>query len=188
MIDTVFNRFLSPGQFEDRLYSMEQAYRDMTYEGGDDEDDDDDDDDEGEQTTSQGTDSGQGSDGAEDTDPFSHGPADVVIGTVKIPLDGIAYNQQDEDDFFIKDHSEKSRGTLEIMIQPCNADRSPTLEFREQPEELVCQPLYFELTLKRAHLKEAHRTSGMKIVYSHPNLLGGKEIKAEGHQITDDKG
>lgn len=122
-----------------------------------------------------------------ETDPFTHATADVVIGTVKIPLDGIAYNQTDDDDFFIKDHSEKSQGTLEVKIQPCDKDRNPITEFRENPDELQGQALYFELVIRKAHLKVVKRARGVKIVYSHANL-GGYKVWCEGQALIDNEG
>jgi hypothetical protein len=97
------------------MYLIEEEYRDHELEDGDEEK-------EGkEEEKEEGEEDGEKK---EKTNPFHHDPADVVVGTVKIPLDGIAYNQVDDDDFFIKDHTERSQGTLELCVQSCDASRT----------------------------------------------------------------
>ena len=75
------------------------------------------------------------------------------------------YNQVDDDDFFIKDHTERSQGTVELCVQSCDADRNPLLDFREDPNELLGKPLYFEIMFKEGRLKNQRKAQGLKIRY-----------------------
>ena len=72
-------RYLSPAQFEDRMYLIEEEYRDHELEDGETDKDEEKDVLKDEEDVEK----------KERTDPFHHEPADVVVGTVKIPLDGI---------------------------------------------------------------------------------------------------
>lgn len=98
--DTGNEWYFSSGQFEDRLFLMEEAYRDHEYE----EDEDSGNGSGGEEGGDSGGGGGSSSsaDAYEDDeaneeeerkDPFEHDPDDIVVGVVKVPLDGIAYNQ-----------------------------------------------------------------------------------------------
>lgn len=154
---------LSSDEFIERRFRIEEMYRKHQQGGeGDDDDDDDDeaDDDDDEDTTSDATNDDAPS------DPFHHDTADVVVGTVNVPLDGLAYNLDFDDDVFIQNYEARSCGTLEVAVQPCTAEGGP-VDFIDDPDEMLGKPLYFKLIIRTAFLKDPRWRTGVKLCYSH---------------------
>ncbi|XP_074659378.1 kinesin-like protein KIF28 isoform X2 [Tubulanus polymorphus] len=89
---------------------------------------------------------------AKEQDPFwEPANSEVLIGSVHIYLQSLAYLIEVEENLAITDFKGQEQGHLSIAINPCNKDgKDNEDDFVEDPDELIGKSLYFKVCIIHA--------------------------------------
>lgn len=90
---------------------------------------------------------GESCDVAKEKDPFwEPADADVLIGSVHVYLQSLAYKIELDENLQITDYKGNDEGRLKVQIFPCDSSGNDVLDdFKEDPEELIGQALHFNV-------------------------------------------
>jgi len=101
-------------------------------------------------------------------DPFFDPLENVLVGTVSVFLQSLAYGLDVDDNLLITDYKGDMQGTVSVHISPCDKKGNALDEdfYVEDPAELLGQPYGFKVTIKSAEVTKLRFSKGLNIHYT----------------------
>lgn len=95
---------------------------------------------------------GESCDVPKEKDPFwEPADADVLIGSVHVYLQSLAYKIELDENLQITDYKGNDKGRLKVQVFPCDSDGNDSLDdFKEDPAEMIGQALHFNVRVLEA--------------------------------------